>query len=98
MILDNEGDIHALFESVDVDNGKEINFNEFLAATLGKRALDERRLRLAFDRLDFDHSGTIDGKRHFFCQRLLLLYVFIFSEHVGGYACVCALRYHASLF
>lgn len=55
-------DIHALFASVDVDNGNAVNFNEFLAATLERRELDERRLKLAFDRLDYDHSGTIDCK------------------------------------
>lgn len=55
------GEIRALFDSVDVDNGKELHFSEFLAATLERRELDNRRLRLAFDRLDFDHSGTIDG-------------------------------------
>lgn len=54
-------ELRALFNSMDVDNGKELNFNEFLAATLERRKLDKRRLRLAFDRLDFDHSGTIDG-------------------------------------
>lgn len=56
-------DIRSLFASVDVNNdGKGLNFNEFLAATLERRELDERRLRIAFDRLDFDHSGTIDCK------------------------------------
>lgn len=60
--LDTTEDIRKLFGSFNVDNGKEIHFNEFLAATLGKRALDERRLRLAFDRLDYDHNGTIDGE------------------------------------
>ena len=54
-------ELRALFNSMDVDNGKELNFNEFLAATLERRKLDKRRLKLAFDRLDFDHSGTIDG-------------------------------------
>lgn len=54
-------DIRAIFASVDVDNGNELNFNEFLAATLERRQLDDMRLKLAFDRLDFDHSGTIDG-------------------------------------
>jgi len=67
-------DIRSLFASVDVDNtGKELNFNEFLAATLERRQLDEMRLKLAFDRLDFDHSGTIDGELpplgdHLFCR------------------------------
>lgn len=51
-----------MFESADIDNGKELHFNEFLAATLGMRQLDERRLRLAFDRLDIDHSGTIESE------------------------------------
>lgn len=50
-----------MFEAANVDNGKELHFNDFLAATLGRRDLDERRLTLAFDRLDFDHSGKIDG-------------------------------------
>lgn len=61
-VCDFAGDIREMFESADVDNGKELHFNEFLAATMGRRDLDERRLRLAFDRLDFDHSGTIDGE------------------------------------
>lgn len=51
-----------MFDAADVDNSKELHFNEFLAATLGRRELDDRRLQLAFDRLDFDHSGKIDGE------------------------------------
>ncbi|CAN0101184.1 unnamed protein product [Sphacelaria rigidula] len=55
-------EIQAMFDAADVDNSKELHFNEFLAATLGRRELDDRRLQLAFDRLDFDHSGKIDGE------------------------------------
>lgn len=67
-------DVRTLFNSVKVDNAKELYFNEFLAATLGRRELDERRLRLAFDRLDFDHSGTIDGKTAaLLCCRFLFI-------------------------
>lgn len=54
-------EIKGMFEAANVDNGKELHFNDFLAATLGRRDLDERRLTLAFDRLDFDHSGKIDA-------------------------------------
>ncbi|CAM9231422.1 unnamed protein product [Discosporangium mesarthrocarpum] len=54
-------DIRAIFESVDLDKNGELQFNDFLAATLGRRDLDERRMRLAFDRLDFDHSGKISA-------------------------------------
>lgn len=37
-----------------------IHFNEFLAATIQQRQLDEAHLRSAFDRLDRSHTGFIN--------------------------------------
>lgn len=37
-----------------------IHFNEFLAATIQQRKLDEAKLRPAFDRLDRSHTGFIN--------------------------------------
>lgn len=37
-----------------------IHYNEFLAATLQQRELDEAELRPAFDRLDRSHTGFIN--------------------------------------
>eukprot|EP00752_Nemacystus_decipiens_P006678 g6005.t1 len=55
-----EEDVEALFNSVDVDNSGFIHYNEFLAATIQQRKLDEAHLRPAFDRLDRSHTGFIN--------------------------------------
>jgi Ca2+-binding EF-hand superfamily protein len=49
----------AIFDGVDIDGSGSLSLNDFLAASINRRDLDERRLRLAFDRLDYDHNGTI---------------------------------------
>lgn len=42
-------------------------FNEFLAASLNEDHLNEQNIRLAFERLDGDHTGkvTMDDLKHF---------------------------------
>ena len=52
--------VQAIFNGVDVDGSGSLSLTDFLAASMNRRDLDERRLRLAFDRLDYDHSGFID--------------------------------------
>jgi calcium-dependent protein kinase len=54
-----EEEVQKLFASADVQGQGRIAFNDFLASTLNQRNLDDGRLRLAFDRLDYDHDGVI---------------------------------------
>mmetsp|Transcript_16678 Transcript_16678/g.23614 ORF Transcript_16678/g.23614 Transcript_16678/m.23614 type:complete len:718 (-) Transcript_16678:3-2156(-) len=49
----------SIFNALNVDHSGSLSLNDFIAASMSRRALDERRLRLAFDRLDFDHNGYI---------------------------------------
>ena len=44
---------------MDLEHDGKIHWHEFIAATLSKCEYDERNLKLAFDRLDFDHQGFI---------------------------------------
>lgn len=49
-----------IFESVDVDQSAEINYNEFIAAAMCKRVtIDEEKLVLAFESMDTDCSGYL---------------------------------------
>ncbi|CAM9511558.1 unnamed protein product [Chrysoparadoxa australica] len=48
-----------MFDSMDLNGAGKVCFNDFLAASLARRELDEGRLRVAFDRLDYDHDGYI---------------------------------------
>eukprot|EP00752_Nemacystus_decipiens_P008893 g7938.t1 len=53
-------EIEELFESIDVDQSGDIHYLEFLAATIeAVGATEEERLRMAFERLDTDESGSI---------------------------------------
>ena len=56
-ISDEECD--EIFISMDIEHSGKIHWHEFIAATLSKCEYDDRNLRLAFDRLDFDHLGYI---------------------------------------
>ncbi|KAG5187758.1 hypothetical protein JKP88DRAFT_267783 [Tribonema minus] len=49
----------AIFDGVVMDGSRTLSFNDFMAASMSRRMLDDRSLRLAFDRLDYDHSGAI---------------------------------------
>lgn len=48
-----------IFDGVVMDGSRTLSFNDFMAASMSRRMLDDRSLRLAFDRLDYDHSGKI---------------------------------------
>jgi Ca2+-binding EF-hand superfamily protein len=48
-----------IFLDMDIEHSGKIHWHEFIAATLSKCEYDDRNLKLAFDRLDFDHQGFI---------------------------------------
>mmetsp|Transcript_16866 Transcript_16866/g.31668 ORF Transcript_16866/g.31668 Transcript_16866/m.31668 type:complete len:257 (-) Transcript_16866:454-1224(-) len=49
-----------IFESVDVDESEEINYNEFIAAAMCKRVtIDEEKLVLAFEAMDTENTGYL---------------------------------------
>ena len=48
-----------IFLDMDIEHSGKIHWHEFIAATLNKCEYDDRNLKLAFDRLDFDHQGFI---------------------------------------
>ncbi len=50
---------NQIFNDMDLEHDGKIHWHEFIAATLSKCEYDERNLRLAFDRLDYDHQGFI---------------------------------------
>lgn len=53
-------EVEEIFESVQLPSRKgadTIRWHEFLAACLSRAEIDDRNLRLAFDRLDTDHKG-----------------------------------------
>jgi len=53
-----EEEIEALFDSIRVRKGETtIRWHEFLAAGLSNAKVDDRNLRLAFDRLDVERKG-----------------------------------------
>jgi hypothetical protein len=45
--------IDTIFAGLDLSSSQEVCFTEFVAAALGRQQLDERRLRYAFDRIDY---------------------------------------------
>lgn len=55
-------DIDQLFETIDVNDDRQISFTEFLAATLDPREIDIEELGKAFRLLDSDNKGylTVD--------------------------------------
>lgn len=55
--------LHELFESLDLDCSGEIEYTEFLGATLNKNIyLQEENLWEAFRVFDVDNSGTISAE------------------------------------
>ena len=55
-----EGEVIAIFNSMRVNHlEKSIHYREFLAACLNQCRIDDRNLRLAFDRLDSQRKGYI---------------------------------------
>ena len=52
-----EDEIEAIFSSIVVGTGDTIHYHEFIAACLSQVKVDERNLRLAFDRLDTERDG-----------------------------------------
>lgn len=55
-------DVDRLFEGISVGDSDQISYSNFVAAAINRSQLDERRLRLAFDKLDVDGDGFIDSK------------------------------------
>merc|ERR1712232_1010006 len=56
-------EIRSLLEGLDVDGSARIDYNEFLAGSLGrKRFVEDDACRVAFHALDVDGSGKIDKK------------------------------------
>lgn len=52
-----------IFYSVDIDKSTFINYNEFVAAAMGRRiSIEEDQLMLAFDTLDVHKTGKLDAK------------------------------------
>ncbi|CAG9321820.1 unnamed protein product [Blepharisma stoltei] len=59
-IDDIEGEVDRIMSQVDTDKSGEIDYTEFIAATLNKnRLLSRERLEAAFKAFDLDNSGTI---------------------------------------
>jgi calcium-dependent protein kinase len=64
-----ENEIEDVFDSLRVRKDvMTIRWHEFLAAGLSQARIDDRNLRLAFDRFDYDHKGY---------EILILIFVFI---------------------
>ena len=70
-----ETQMEELFAKIDVSNTHQIEYKEFLAATIETRGrIEEERLAEAFDRIDSDDSGFITREVHIF-------YIFFSSFH-----------------
>ena len=57
-----EQEVEEIFESIKLPVRKgerTIRWHEFLAACLSRAKIDDRNLRLAFDRLDTDRKGYV---------------------------------------
>jgi calcium-dependent protein kinase len=51
-----------IFKSVDIDRSAVINYNEFVAAAMGRRiSIEEEHLMLAFDALDVNKTGKLNA-------------------------------------
>ena len=58
-----EEEVEDIFNAMRVGkNETKIHWHEFIAAGLSQCKVDDRNLRLAFDRLDSDHKGVRDGQ------------------------------------
>jgi calcium-dependent protein kinase len=56
-----EDEVEGIFNALRVrKTEKRIRWHEFIAAGLSQCSFDERNLRLAFDRLDFDRKGYVE--------------------------------------
>ena len=54
----NEQEIDEIFDAIRMRKSEpKIRWHEFLAAGLSQARVDDRNLRIAFDRLDSDHKG-----------------------------------------
>jgi len=54
-------EVDRIFETIDVNNSKAIDFTEFLLATVNhKKNVSQERMSTVFKMFDKDHSGTID--------------------------------------
>ncbi|CAG9334218.1 unnamed protein product [Blepharisma stoltei] len=62
-IDDIQGEVERIMSQVDTDKSGEIDYTEFIAATLNKnRLLSRERLEAAFRAFDLDNSGTITAE------------------------------------
>lgn len=53
-------EVDRIFSLVDADNSGEIDFSEFVTATVDKsNLLNEEKLKMAFSLYDSDNSGSI---------------------------------------
>ena len=67
-----EKEVEDIFNAMRVNKSEtRIHWHEFIAAGLSQCQVDDRNLRLAFDRLDSDHKGV---------SCLLLCCVFFFQK------------------
>jgi calcium-dependent protein kinase len=55
-----EAEVEEIFDALKVGKAEpRVHWHEFLAACLPECHVDERNLRIAFDRMDVDHNGFI---------------------------------------
>ena len=66
----NEDEVEDIFNAMRVNKSEtKIHWHEFIAAGLSQCQVDDRNLRLAFDRLDSDHKGVSPTRfENFFCS------------------------------
>ena len=56
-----EDEVNSIFANIDVNNTGQIDFTEFLMATIDyKKGIREKELRQIFDLIDKDKSGCLD--------------------------------------
>ena len=56
-----EDELKQIVNAADIDKDGNINYNEFIAATLNTRmAITEESVRDVFEKLDTDNSGYLD--------------------------------------
>lgn len=62
MKLENKDELMQVLKEADTDNSGEIDYTEFIAATLDSQVyLKDEYLKAAFDMFDTDGSGSIDN-------------------------------------
>ena len=58
-----EDELKAIVNAADINKDGNINYNEFIAATLNSRmAITEESVRQVFEKLDKDNSGYLDAE------------------------------------